>query len=444
MKNRLYFFAIIFILLNIKVLSEELTLKKVTINNNSIVSELIELLNNLVQNSDNSFFKQHCISIINVIEADNNLTANELSFIDSLYVTFSDTNVTWSAGELSSYLGRKRPFIVSWSSPTDSIVSLGWLLLPENWNSDETYPLYISLHGLYPPYENPIEYMIRYLSPNTTMERSFEDGYTFFPWGRGNKWYEGISETDIWEGMNVVENFVKVNPSRKYLMGHSMGGYGAWALGHKSPEKWAALGIYAGALWYGGNKYLNSETAEKLKDVPLYIVCGDQDGLLSNNQTAYQLLQEAGNTEVFFTTFNGGHESLLENWQNMYVWMKQFTNEDQTSVDMNDNTPLQFELYNNYPNPFNPATKIKFTIPLSPPLLKGEIPIHRDGGFVTLKVYDILGREVATLVNEEKPAGEYEVEFQSVVNGKQLAGGIYFYQLKVGRFTSTKKFVLMK
>jgi hypothetical protein len=61
-------------------------------------------------------------------------------------------------------------------------------------------------------------------------------------------------------------------------------------------------------------------------------------------------------------------------------------------------------------------------------------------GFVTLKVYDILGREVATLVNEEKPAGEYEVEF----NGSALPSGIYFYQLNAGAFVQTKKMVLIK
>jgi hypothetical protein len=61
-------------------------------------------------------------------------------------------------------------------------------------------------------------------------------------------------------------------------------------------------------------------------------------------------------------------------------------------------------------------------------------------GFVTLKVYDILGREVATLVNEEKPAGEYEVEF----NGSNLPSGIYFYQLKAGSYVETRKMVLLK
>jgi pimeloyl-ACP methyl ester carboxylesterase len=230
---------------------------------------------------------------------------------------------------LASYTNRKRPFILSWTSPTDSVVSLGWLLLPENWDPEQTYPLYISLHGLYSPYENPIEYMVRYLSPGLVIEKSFENGYTFFPWGRGNKWYEGISETDVWEGINIVESSVKINP-KKILDGTFNGRLGMWLLGKKSSQVWAALGIYAGALWYS-NQYLNLETAEKLKDVPIYIVCGDQDGLLSVNQTAYQLLQDAGNSDVAFVTFPGGHESLLENWQNMYEWMKELTNTNDAS-----------------------------------------------------------------------------------------------------------------
>jgi len=62
------------------------------------------------------------------------------------------------------------------------------------------------------------------------------------------------------------------------------------------------------------------------------------------------------------------------------------------------------------------------------------------GGDVTLKVYDLLGREIATLVNEEKPAGNYEIDFDA----KTLPSGVYFYQLKAGEFVSTKKMILIK
>jgi hypothetical protein len=104
------------------------------------------------------------------------------------------------------------------------------------------------------------------------------------------------------------------------------------------------------------------------------------------------------------------------------------TNGGVTFVEENSNPsqPNTFLLSQNYPNPFNPVTSIKYEV----------------GGFqfVSIKVYDVLGKEVATLINEEKPAGEYGVEF----DGTGLPSGIYFYQLKAGEYSETRKMVLMK
>jgi len=101
-----------------------------------------------------------------------------------------------------------------------------------------------------------------------------------------------------------------------------------------------------------------------------------------------------------------------------------------------------FTLYQNYPNPFNPTTKIRFSIS---DLSEGKAGL----GFVSLKIYDVLGNEIATLVNEEKSVGEYEVEFNvashssiSIINS--LPSGIYFYQLRAGAFVQTKKMVYLK
>jgi Secretion system C-terminal sorting domain/Cytochrome c554 and c-prime len=88
--------------------------------------------------------------------------------------------------------------------------------------------------------------------------------------------------------------------------------------------------------------------------------------------------------------------------------------------------PLTFNLSQNYPNPFNPTTTISYSVPKSSP--------------VTIKVYDILGREVETLVNEQKVSGNYEVQF----NGSKLSSGVYFYRMQAGDFVQTKKLVLMK
>lgn len=97
-----------------------------------------------------------------------------------------------------------------------------------------------------------------------------------------------------------------------------------------------------------------------------------------------------------------------------------------TSISDKNNIPLAFELEQNYPNPFNPSTTIKYTIPTS--------------GHVTLKVFDMLGREVTTLVNESKPTGEYEIEFDAA----NLTSGVYFYQLKTSSSVITKKLMVVR
>ena len=114
-----------------------------------------------------------------------------------------------------------------------------------------------------------------------------------------------------------------------------------------------------------------------------------------------------------------------------------------TGVEQQPTQPTEFKLEQNYPNPFNPVTTIRYTIPTPPsssPLAKGRNEV----GFVTLKVYDVLGNEVATLVNEEKSAGTYEVMFNPESSIRYPASGIYFYQLKAGDYLETKKMILMK
>ncbi len=96
------------------------------------------------------------------------------------------------------------------------------------------------------------------------------------------------------------------------------------------------------------------------------------------------------------------------------------------SVTETKQIPKEYNLSNAYPNPFNPTTKIRYSIP--------------QDGFVKIIVYDILGREVVTLVNEYKPAGEYEVEFTA----KGLSSGMYFYKIESGNFMAVKKMLLVK
>ena len=97
-----------------------------------------------------------------------------------------------------------------------------------------------------------------------------------------------------------------------------------------------------------------------------------------------------------------------------------------TSSSEEINAVKEYALYDNFPNPFNPATTINYQLP--------------ENGFVTLKVYDILGKEVATVVNEQKTQGRYTVSF----NASELASGVYIYQLRVNEYVNSKKMMLLK
>ncbi|MFZ0452234.1 MAG: T9SS type A sorting domain-containing protein, partial [Ignavibacteriaceae bacterium] len=136
------------------------------------------------------------------------------------------------------------------------------------------------------------------------------------------------------------------------------------------------------------------------------------------NQVIYSL--ELNDTYIFAGTGDG-------------VWRLRYP-ETTTNINNPEKVPTGFALEQNYPNPFNPSTTIKYSLPSSS---QGE----RSGvRFVTLKVYNLLGKEVAMLVNEQQAPGNYEVKF----NGSNLASGVYIYRLQAGNFVFTKKLMLLK
>ena len=118
----------------------------------------------------------------------------------------------------------------------------------------------------------------------------------------------------------------------------------------------------------------------------------------------------------------------LEELQSNADTMKALYHHYIVGVDDNNHNPLptEFKLFQNYPNPFNPATKIRWQLPVS--------------SWQTLKIYDVLGNEIVKLVDEYKPAGSYEIEF----NASSLPSGVYFYKIHAGSFVQTKKMILLK
>lgn len=132
-----------------------------------------------------------------------------------------------------------------------------------------------------------------------------------------------------------------------------------------------------------------------------------------------------GNLEhSYFRSFNLGWILGGNNYEHEYYYLYKY---DIVSTDISSfKLEKNFYLLQNYPNPFNPTTTIKFSI------------LHSQ--FATLKVYDILGREIKTLINKPMQSGEYEVEF----DGSNLSSGVYFYRLTTGQFVQTRKMLLLK
>lgn len=163
-----------------------------------------------------------------------------------------------------------------------------------------------------------------------------------------------------------------------------------------------------------------------------------------NNQM-FEMQRKSGSEEFFTIGYQKGHGTTTEpqNYtytdknleRNKYFYrLKQLdylgTYQYSEEIEVDVAGVITFSLSQNYPNPFNPRTVISYQLPVS--------------GLVTLKVYDILGNEIATLVNEEKQPGTYEVNFNTSSIKHLPSSGIYFYQLRAGAFVETKKMVIMK
>jgi predicted esterase len=289
-------------------------------------TDLRAALQALSEGSSDPLLRLHFRSIIDVIEAGDRRLPADTDNINKLWEAFQNVSAGDNPKLRESYLNRSKQLIVSWVSPTDGQVSFAWLRLPAGWDPEREYPLYIQLHGLWDVAADRLTYLnYPFLNPATGF--AFEDGYLISPWGRGNLWYRGIAETDIWEGVAKIKSLVRVHDSRQYLCGHSMGGYGAWHIALSSANTWAALGVHAGALSYYQGE-VNAAAAAALRDLPTYFVVGTSDSLLTVDQVAYQLLRDAGNPNLAFVTFPGDHTYRQEDVERMYQWMRQFDRDD--------------------------------------------------------------------------------------------------------------------
>ena len=204
--------------------------------------------------------------------------------------------------------------------------------------------------------------------------------------------WDGSQWTALGDGLNGIVRAILVSGNDIYVGGHftTAGNVSTYSIARWDGNTWHSFG------GRGINQSLNS-----LAIGTVYSLLDSPDGLYVGGKFTH-----AGNK-----------------YSNMIALYTDFA----TSVDEENNiVPDGFQLMQNYPNPFNPSSRIRYSIP--------QI------SYVTLKVFDILGNEIATLVNEEKGPGVYSVS----INAVKYASGIYFYKLQAGSFVETRKMVLLR
>ena len=179
--------------------------------------------------------------------------------------------------------------------------------------------------------------------------------------------------------------------------------------------------------WKTQNPARLSRNITAATNLALYFDCGLQDELtLSGWNTAFRDTLLLRGIPFQYTSYTGGHTNMLGSRIPFALNFLDSAMDFPTNIIQGSVTPDDYSLEQNYPNPFNPSTTINFSLPVN--------------SFVNLKVFDMTGREVANLINQNLIAGAHEINF----NAAHLTSGIYFYRLDTENFSETKKMMLVK
>jgi enterochelin esterase family protein len=219
-------------------------------------------------------------------------------------------------------------------------------------------------------------------------------------------------------------------------MGPSLGGNISALIAYNHPEVFGLCGLHSGAFQTNNFEAYNLIINGEVKDIKWSSIWGSYEGSLSQNMRDFRDALILKGYELDWLELPEGHgwglwRATIDNVLK-YFFPFQPTDVSFEQIQM----PEGLILYQNYPNPFNPVTTIRFRI--SP--ARTKFYAGGDLRFTTLKVYNILGNEIATLIKKEAPAGVYEVTFDAT----SLPSGVYLYHLHTGSFNETKRMILLK
>jgi len=209
------------------------------------------------------------------------------------------------------------------------------------------------------------------------------------------------------------------------IAGLSMGGGQALNFGLAHLDTFAWVGSFSAAPnTKAPAELVPNPTATASSILRLWISCGTNDGLLYISQQTHDYLEQHSVPHIYNLVEGAAHEWRV--WKYGLYHFSQLIFKQTATVIEKKELVTTYDLAQNYPNPFNPVTNISYQL--------------AKGGYVTLKIYNLFGHEIATLVNGYKPLGKYNIRFDA----SGLATGIYFYKIQVEDFSDMKKFILIK
>lgn len=210
---------------------------------------------------------------------------------------------------------------------------------------------------------------------------------------------------------------------QRAILGTSLGGINAAYFGLNAPQTFGLIAMQSPALWVAPSLSTEYQRAERLP-LKFFLSTGTLFDGESNTRAFRRILEEKGYA-LRYREVSEGHS--WGNWRALLSDMLAYFFAATSNARKSEGAlPKEFRLEQNYPNPFNPTTTIAYALP------------KRSN--VSLKVFDVLGREVASLVKETQDVGEYQARFSA----HRLSSGVYFYQLRAGEFSQTRKMTLIK
>jgi len=305
----------------------------------SCLNRLNSLVDGLLQKEQPPLFAWHLRSLKSLAQAEyaklqlkfdqrgHTVADRTKEFVDD--VTKFNEGLARDCDNPDEYLKNgRRSLVLARLSQIDGTLQYMMVGLPKNWDPNKAYPLAVGLHGTGPDYPLTYpSYTFGVIEPPKAgvEEKPAMPVISLTPWGRGNRGWRGDGESDLFEAIDLLETFAKLDNDRWYLSGHSAGADGAWAILQHTPDLWAAAGMQSGSMLSGRPEW---GLIPNMKYVPVHLLIGENDNLpyrIPDMKEAYRILTEMGDQTKLVILPGIGHYPLTdEALKEQFDWMARF------------------------------------------------------------------------------------------------------------------------